>query len=70
MPRMDGWKFLEALWKIAPGMPVILTSGYDQTQVMGGDHKKLPQAFLGKPYGLKGLKDAISQALDGAETKS
>ncbi|MHB8829110.1 MAG: hybrid sensor histidine kinase/response regulator [Syntrophales bacterium] len=70
MPRMDGWKLLEALWQIAPGMPVILTSGYDQTQVMAGDHKKLPQAFLGKPYGLKGLKEAISQALDGAETKS
>jgi hypothetical protein len=30
---------------------------------MAGDHPEQPQAFLGKPYKLKELGDAIGQAL-------
>ena len=63
MPRMNGWETLTALRKLAPDLPVILASGYDEAHVMAGDHPELPQAFLGKPYSLKGLTDAISQAL-------
>jgi CheY-like chemotaxis protein len=63
MPRMNGWETLTALRKLAPDIPVILASGYDKAHVMSGDHPELPQAFLGKPYNLKGLSDAISQAL-------
>ena len=63
MPRMSGWETLTALRKLAPDIPVILASGYDESQVMAGDHPELPQAFLGKPYKLKGLSDAIGRAL-------
>jgi CheY-like chemotaxis protein len=63
MPRMDGWQTLAALRKLAPGLPVILCSGYDQAQVMAGDHPELPQVFLSKPYQLQTLRDAISRAL-------
>lgn len=63
MPRMNGWETLLAVRKLAPDIPVILASGYDESQVMSGEHTELPQAFLGKPYTLKGLSDAISQAL-------
>ena len=63
MPRMNGWQTLVALRKLAPGIPVILASGYDEAQVMAGDHAEWPQAFLGKPYRLKGLRDAIGRAL-------
>jgi len=63
MPRMNGWQTLAALRKLAPGIPVILASGYDEAQVMAGDHAEWPQAFLGKPYRLKGLRDAIGRAL-------
>ena len=44
MPRMNGWETLAALRKLAPGLPVILASGYDKAQVMAGDHPELPQA--------------------------
>ena len=64
MPRMDGWETLAALRKLAPGIPVILTSGYDQARVMAGDHPEWPQVFLGKPYQSTGLRDAIRQALE------
>jgi CheY-like chemotaxis protein len=63
MPRMDGWETLTALRKLAPDVPVILASGYDKTRVMSGSHPDWPQVFLGKPYSLKGLSDALSQAL-------
>jgi len=63
MPRMNGWETLTALRNIAPDVPVILASGYDKARVMAGDHPELPQAFLGKPYKLKKLSDAISHAL-------
>ena len=63
MPRMSGWQTLAALRKLEPGIPVILASGYDEAQVMAGDHAEWPQAFLGKPYRLKRLRDAIGRAL-------
>ena len=65
MPRMDGWETLAALRKLAPGLPVVLASGYDKAQVMAGNHLELPEAFLGKPYHLQELADAIRRALAG-----
>ena len=63
MPRMDGWATLTALRKLAPGIPVILSSGYLEAQVMEGYHPELPQAFLSKPYDHKALMNAINQVL-------
>ncbi len=59
MPRLNGWETLTALRKLAPGIPVILASGYNREQVMAGYHPELPQAFLSKPYELANLKDTI-----------
>jgi two-component system, cell cycle sensor histidine kinase and response regulator CckA len=71
MPRMNGWETLAALRKLAPGLPVILASGYDKADVMAGDHPELPQAFLSKPYQFKELRDAIGRALvQGAKLSS
>ena len=36
MPRMNGWKTLAALRKLSPGIPVSLSSGYSEAQVMEG----------------------------------
>jgi CheY-like chemotaxis protein len=68
MPGMDGWETLTVVRRLAPGLPVILASGCDKAHVMAGDHPELPQVFLGKPYKLKELSDAISQALVGTVT--
>jgi CheY-like chemotaxis protein len=67
MPRMDGWETLAALRRLAPGLPVVLVSGYDKAQVMAGNHPELPEAFLSKPYRLHELRDAIGRALAGKE---
>ena len=63
MPRMDGWEALAAMRKIHPGIPVILASGHDETKVMTGDHPEWPNAFLGKPYRLYELRDALGRTL-------
>ncbi len=66
MPGMDGWATLSALRALRPGLPVILASGYDEAQVMHGDHPERPQAFLGKPYAMKALHEAIGKAVGKA----
>ena len=65
MPRMNGWDTLAALRKIAPGIPVILVSGYSETQVMEGSHPELPNALLQKPFGSNVLVAAINQIMTG-----
>jgi PAS domain S-box-containing protein len=67
MPRMNGWETLEAIRKLAPGIPVVLSSGYDEAQVMAEDHPERPNAFLGKPYQIKGLGEIISRVLTAVD---
>lgn len=69
MPDMDGWETLAAMRKIRPQLPVILSSGYTESQVMSGPHTELPQAFLHKPYGINDLKKVLSQVLESVITK-
>jgi len=63
MPRMNGMELLVALRQIDPDLPVVLASGYDQTQALSGTDAAPPQAFLYKPFGLKQLRDALDRAL-------
>jgi two-component system cell cycle sensor histidine kinase/response regulator CckA len=66
MPHMlNGWQTLAALRTLAPAIPVVLTSGYDQAQAMadGYDERPRPQGFLSKPYGIDDLRGAILRAL-------
>jgi CheY-like chemotaxis protein len=62
MPRMDGWETLKVLRRIRPDLPAILASGYNEAQVMGGEHPERPQVFLHKPYTLADLKAALMRA--------
>jgi PAS domain S-box-containing protein len=62
MPHMDGWETLAALRGLRSDIPVVLVSGYDEANVMQGDHAELPQAFLHKPYSMKDLKAALCAA--------
>lgn len=63
MPGMDGWETLSALRNIQPDLPVILSSGYDETQAMNGDHVERVQGFLHKPYSLDDLRNVLSRVL-------
>ena len=65
MPGMNGWEVLAALRTVRSDIPVILTSGYDESQVMTGAYKERPQMFLQKPYQRNTLQEAIKAALRG-----
>jgi len=60
MPQLNGWDTLEALRRIRPDIPVILTSGYDQASALDPDRSERPQAFLNKPYQMDDLKRALA----------
>jgi two-component system, cell cycle sensor histidine kinase and response regulator CckA len=63
MPRMTGWETLTALRQLDPTLPVVLMSGYNRAQVMSRARAERPQAFLGKPFSLEQLGEALDQAL-------
>jgi len=63
MPHMDGWETLAALRGLSPAIPIILTSGYDEADVMADEREEQPQVFLAKPYPLDALRGAIRRAL-------
>jgi PAS domain S-box-containing protein len=65
MPRMNGWETLTAMHKIAPEIPVIMTSGYDKDHMTAGYHPEWPDVFLHKPYQIQKLAEAISSVLVG-----
>ena len=67
MPRMNGWKLLEALRRINPEIPVILTSGYEESGIMAGKHPEMPQEFLHKPYDMETLQKALDKVLEKSE---
>jgi len=47
-----------------PTLPVVLSSGYDEAEVMIREGADQPHAFLHKPYSLKELKQKLSQILE------
>ncbi|MDQ1336876.1 MAG: two-component system, cell cycle sensor histidine kinase and response regulator CckA [Thermodesulfobacteriota bacterium] len=69
MPGMDGWQTLAALRKVKPDVCVILASGYDEASVMSGDHPEWPQAFLGKPYSIEDLREAIGKVQKAVDSE-
>jgi len=63
MPHLDGWETLTALRRLSPGLPIILTSGYDEAHVMADAREDYPQAFLAKPFDIEALRHAMQRAL-------
>jgi two-component system, cell cycle sensor histidine kinase and response regulator CckA len=63
MPRMTGWETLKALRERRPGLPVVLTSGFDETYAMAGDHPERPQVFMSKPWSGARPQAAIERAI-------
>jgi signal transduction histidine kinase/DNA-binding response OmpR family regulator len=69
MPRMNGWETLAAIRNLSPDIPVILSSGYDEARVMAGEYSERPNAFLGKPYQLEGLRGVIRSVLENMDKR-
>ena len=59
MPIMDGNETLEELLKLRTDLPVIMSSGYDQS----ADVSTKIRAFLKKPYRIHDVREAVRKAL-------
>jgi signal transduction histidine kinase/CheY-like chemotaxis protein len=70
MPGLDGWATLAAVRAIRPDIPAVLASGYDEVQVLGGEHAERPQVFLHKPFVMEDLRAAIEKAVASRVTSS
>ncbi len=63
MPGMSGPETLRELRRAGAEVPVIMSSGYVERQVQGGEDSLKPQAFLGKPYSPEKLLAVLSEVL-------
>jgi CheY-like chemotaxis protein len=63
MPHMDGEETLAALREIAPGVPVLLSSGYGEHEVGGRLRGSPPSDFIQKPYKTKRLAEKLRSVL-------
>ncbi len=64
MPRLSGPETLRRLREIAPGLPVVLTSGYDLGTGPDGPGGLEVEGFLPKPYSPEHLGAVVREALD------
>lgn len=63
MPRMDARDLIVVLRERYPGMPVLLSTGYDMGRLAGGE-LALFDRFVPKPYTPEEILTAIRQTLD------
>jgi CheY-like chemotaxis protein len=64
MPRMDGEETCRALGRLRPNLPVVLSSGYSEQEVLRRFEGLCLAGFAQKPYVLKTLREAMRQALE------
>jgi two-component system, cell cycle sensor histidine kinase and response regulator CckA len=61
MPRMDGVETLVELRRIRPDVPVAISSGYAELDVLQRFRDPKPDGFIQKPYTLETLRQALDQ---------
>jgi PAS domain S-box-containing protein len=70
MPVMDGEQAFRMLNQINPEVPVILSSGFDESDAASRFSDLKPAHFLQKPYATEGLIEAIATALNDRRTET
>ena len=64
MPHMGGQEAFGHLRQLAPGVPVILATGYEEQDVVSRFADKGPTGLIHKPFERKTLLRAVRQALE------
>ncbi len=65
MPRMDGMEAFSELRKLAPHLPILITSGYGTEEKVQRLITAGAAGFLRKPYSVEDLQREVSAALTG-----
>jgi CheY-like chemotaxis protein len=64
MPRMDGYEVWRYIRRIRPDMPVVISSGFEETEVMRQFTDDAALLFLQKPFTAAALGHKIATALE------
>jgi CheY-like chemotaxis protein len=64
MPRMDGEETCRALARLRPDLPVVLSSGYSEQEVLRRFEGLRLAGFAQKPYVLQTLRETMRRALE------
>ncbi len=67
MPDMSGNQVLEAIKRLEPTLPVVLTSGFAQQEVQARGVSEAFSGFLQKPYRMTLMVDVLKAALGQAD---
>ncbi len=67
MPQMNGFELLRRIRDIHPELPVVLMSGYVESDIRERAGSEPSVRFLQKPFTLDQLDHALAEALRGAE---
>ena len=70
MPRMGGEEAFREMRRIDPGVPVILSSGYNEQDAVNRFTGRGLAGFIQKPYRMKALAEKINQALAARADRS
>jgi signal transduction histidine kinase/CheY-like chemotaxis protein len=68
MPRMDGEEALRAMRAIRPDVPVLISSGYTEQEILGRFEDEHISGFVAKPYSLKNLEKSARQVLSDLQS--
>ena len=63
MPVMGGAKAFDLLRAIQPNVPILLTSGYDETDAVARTADKTFAGFLQKPFDVIRLTESVAAIL-------
>jgi len=64
MPRMDGAECLAALRLLEPSLPVLLTSGFSESECLGALGGQMATGFVQKPYRVETLVAKVTEILE------
>lgn len=64
MPRLDGRQTLARLRERAPDLKVLLTSGFQSSDVLGDGEGPAPDGFIEKPFRLDTVRERVEAALE------
>jgi CheY-like chemotaxis protein len=66
MPRMSGAQVLERVRSKAPGVPVVICTGFGRREMSERLGRSMPELVLHKPFRLEHLRQVMQRALSGS----
>ncbi|GFO58143.1 hypothetical protein GMST_04680 [Geomonas silvestris] len=64
MPVMDGYQMVDELKRLAPGLPILITTGFGEVDVASRLSLSRVDGYLAKPYDFLKLKEAVNLVID------